>query len=208
MVESRFDVISVSLPNHISACIKCCHPDSSYCSWILLAHVNGIYFWWENPKVKNFLALVIVNNYSLVIKASTKLLFQEREYMTGPTLFQEACKWFKLCALGGLQATNIVSELLCSREPPTDQDTAKESPVSRWGNARRISPDCSFYMINLIPRIPNPFLLFIKKVGLRWDVKMYFRVHNPLVFNHQHLNKAPIKMQSLSLLICCGRDRQ
>ena len=39
---------------------------------------------------------------------------------------------------------------------------------------------------------------------LRW----FLRVHNPQSSDHQHLNKAPIKIQSLSLHIGSGSERQ
>ena len=66
-------------------------------------------------------------------------------------------------------------------------------------------PPCSSYPINLssqpLTTLSSPY----KKVSLRWDVKTVFEGTQPTAFSgHRHLNKAPIKIQSLSLLISPG----
>ena len=78
--------------------------------------------------------------------------------------------------------------------------------------------DCSFYLMNsnpityFFPELQTPYVHFsfpYKKVDLIWDVRWSFKIHNPPSSQiTSHLNKAPIKIQSLSLLIGSGSDKQ
>ena len=53
------------------------------------------------------------------------------------------------------------------------------------------------------------FLLLIKRVSLKWNVRRSLKVHNPLSSQIAgHLNTVPIGIQSLSLLIGSGSDRE
>ena len=97
-----------------------------------------------------------------------------RHWIACPTWLQGIHKQFSLCAPGGLQV--MVSEPLCSRE-----GTSLTQVKKCWSADKEILGkslwDCNSYLINLFP---NPYLPFSshKKVGLRWDDKMIFRVHN------------------------------
>ena len=71
---------------------------------------------------------------------------------------------------------------------------------------------CSFYLINFSLEFQTPypytFLLLIKRVCLKWNLRPSVTVHNlPSSQITGHLNKAPIKIPSLSLLIGSGSDR-
>ena len=53
------------------------------------------------------------------------------------------------------------------------------------------------------------FLFLINKVSLKWNLRRSVRIHNPSSSQISGcLNKAPIQIQSLSLLIRSGGDRQ
>ena len=71
-------------------------------------------------------------------------------------------------------------------------------------------PDCSSYLSNIFPEFQIPYLhffLLIKKAGLKGNIRQFVRVQNPPSFQITGLlNKAPIKIQYLSLLIGSGRD--
>ena len=85
--------------------------------------------------------------------------------------------------------------------------------------------DCSSYLINLFLEFQIPHLYFLfplefqiplptlfppyDKADLNGNVRFSVRVCNPLSFQITgHLNKAPIKIESLSLLIGSSSDRQ
>ena len=67
-----------------------------------------------------------------MINECGKLVFQELECMT--TGLQEVDKQFNLCAPGSLQALEMVSEPLCSKEG-TSRDAAEELLIRRESNA-------------------------------------------------------------------------
>ena len=81
-------------------------------------------------------------------------------------------------------------------EMSTAQDTHK---VNRWKNA--VAFIWLTFSLNSKP--------LIKRVGLKWNVRRSLRVHNPPSSQITgHLNKVPIEIKSLSLLIGSGGDRQ
>ena len=74
-------------------------------------------------------------------------------------------------------------------------------------------PGCSFYLINLFAEFQTPYLHFsspYKKGQLEMKCKtVCSRVHTPPSSQIAgHLNKVPMEIQSLSLLIVSGSDRQ
>ena len=65
-----------------------------------------------------------------------------------------------------------------------------------------------FFSLNSKP-LSYTFLLLMKRVSLKWKLRRSVRVQNPPSSQiASHLSKAPIKIQSLVLLIGSGSDRQ
>ena len=101
------------------------------------------------------------------------------------------------------------SETLCSREEAVMQTK------NFWSTNKEVlgkSPlDCNSYPVNLFPN-PLPALSSpYKKFSLNRDVKMVFESTYPVVASSQIaglLNKASVKIASLSLLIGSGSDRE
>ena len=89
------------------------------------------------------------------------------------------------------------------------QDTDTENDGSAGERMFGKLPDCSFYLINFFPESPIPYLHFFplrKKAGLKGKVRWSVRGQtHPCSQITGHLNKAPMKIHSLSLLTGSGR---
>ena len=135
-----------------------------------------------------------------------KALFWEQK--AWPTLTPGDHKQFHLCASGGLQAIQDgIWATALQGETPTTQDTEKDHCPGH-----RIKDVAAFiwltFSLNSIP-LTYTFLLLIKSVNLKWNLRRSVRVCNPLSSQiASHLNKVPIKIESLSLLIGSGSDKQ
>ena len=117
---------------------------------------------------------------------------------------------------GGRQAI----QSLCPRESASPGDgiwatvfvprrAHPEMQLKNCWSGEKAMLDCKSYLINLSLN-PLPTFFFLIKT-LSWDetLRWFLRVHNlPFFSDHQHLHNVSIKIQSLSLPIGSGSDRQ
>ena len=100
----------------------------------------------------------------------------------------------------GLHAFKMVSEPLCSRVRCPPLRTQIKNHRSTDERMLQLFIWLTFFL-NSKP-LTHTFLLLIKRVILKWNIRRSVRVYNLPPFQiPSHLNTVPLKIQSLSLLI-------
>ena len=96
-----------------------------------------------------------------------------------PPWLQEACSNSTFVLRRTASNQDGIWAAVLRGEMSAAHNTDKELRVSRWKDARQVT-GLHFYLINLFPEFQTSYLLSSlgKKVGLRWDIKTDFRVHN------------------------------